>query len=69
MCIDVSHLVSVTLGDTDDQVVDESADSSESSNILTSTVVQLDVDDLLLWVGEVDCEMLKVLNELACPSN
>jgi len=68
MCVDVSHLVSVTLGDTDDQVVDESADSSESGDVLAGTMVQFDVDDILLWVREVDCQMLEVLYELACPS-
>lgn len=66
MCVDVSHLVLVTLGDTDDQVVDERADSSEGGDILSGTVVQFDVDDLLLWVREVDGQMLEVLYELAC---
>ncbi len=66
MCIDVSHLVSEALGDTDDQVVDECAHSSEGSDVLSGTVVQFDVDDILLWVGEVDCQMLEVLGELAC---
>lgn len=65
MCVDVSHLVLVTLGDTNDQVVDESADRSESGDVLSGTVVQFDVDDLLLWVREVDSEMLKVLHKLA----
>ena len=65
MCVDVSHLVSVTLGDTDDQVVDESADSSESGDVLAGTVVQFDVDDILLWVREVDGQVVKVLCELA----
>lgn len=65
MCIDVSHLVLVALGDTNDQVVDESADRSESGDVLSGTVVQFDVDDLLLWVREVDSEMLKVLHKLA----
>lgn len=65
MCVDVSHLVLVTLGDTNDQVVDKSADCSESGDILSSTVMQFDVDDLLLWVREVDCEMVEVLDKLA----
>jgi hypothetical protein len=65
MCVDVSHLVFEALGDTDDQVVDECADGSEGSDVLSGTVVQLDVDDILLWVGEVDSQMLEVLGELA----
>jgi len=67
MCVDVSHLVLVALGDTNDQVVDKSPDSSKSSDILASTVVQFDIDDILLWVGEVDGQMLEILNEFACP--
>jgi hypothetical protein len=66
MGIDVAHLVLEALGDTDDHVVDQSADGAESGDILASTVVQLNVDDILLWVGEVDCEMAQVLDELAC---
>lgn len=34
MGIDVSHLVLEALGDTDDQVVDERSDGSESGDIL-----------------------------------
>jgi hypothetical protein len=39
MCVDVSHLVLKALGNTDDQVVDEGSDGSESSNVLSSAVV------------------------------
>jgi hypothetical protein len=66
MGVDVSHLVLEALGDTDDQVLDESADSSESGDALAGTVVELNVDDILLWVGEVDCQVGEVLGELAC---
>jgi len=66
MCVDVSHLVLETLGNTNDQVVNESSDSTESGNVLSGTVVQFDLDDILLWVGEVDCQMAEVLGELAC---
>lgn len=48
MGIDVTHLVLEALRYTDDQVVDEGADGSESGDILTDTVVNLDVDDVLL---------------------
>lgn len=65
MCIDVSHLVLEALGDANDQIVDEGSDSSESSNILSRAVVEFDVDDILLWVGEVDCQVVQVLRELA----
>jgi hypothetical protein len=66
MGIDVSHLVQETLGDTDDQVVDQGSDCAESGDILAGTVVELNVDDIGLWVGEVDREMAQVLDELAC---
>lgn len=66
MGVDVSHLVLEALGDTDDEVVDEGTDSSESGDVLAGTVVELDVDDILLWVGEVDCQVGKVLGELSC---
>lgn len=65
MCVDVSHLVLEALGDTNDQVVDESSDSSEGSNVLSRAVVEFDVDDILLWVGEVDSQVVQVLRELA----
>ena len=66
MCIHISHLVLEALRDTNDQVVDECSDGSESSDILSGTVVQFDVDYILLGVREVDCQMAEVLRELAC---
>lgn len=69
MCVDISHLVLEALGDTNDQVVDESSDCAEGSDVLSGTVVQLDVDNILLWVGEVDGQVVEVLRELACKSS
>lgn len=68
MGVDVSHLVAETLGDTDDQVVDERADSSECGDVLAGSVVKLNVDLVLLWVGECDRQMAQVLCELATGS-
>jgi hypothetical protein len=65
MCVDVSHLVLEALGDANDQVVDESSDCSEGSNVLSRAVVEFDVDNIFLWVGEVDCQVVQVLRELA----
>lgn len=65
MCVDISHLVLEAPGDANDQVVDEGSDSSEGSNVLSRAVVELDVDDVLLWVGEVDSQVVQVLRELA----
>ena len=50
MGVDVSHLVLVALGHADDEVVDESTDGTQRSDILALAVVQLDIDDVLLWV-------------------
>ena len=69
MCVDISHLVLEALGDTDDQVVDEGSDCAEGSDVLSGTVVQFDVDNILLWVGEVDGQVVEVLRELACISS
>jgi len=66
MGVDVSHLVLETLGDTNDQVVNECTDRPEGSDVLSGTVVQFDVDDIFLGVREVDCQMAEVLGELAC---
>lgn len=44
MGIDVSHLVLVTLGDTSDHVGNKGLDSSKSSNVLSVTVVDSDLD-------------------------
>lgn len=65
MCVDVAHLVLEATGDTDDQVVDESADSAESSDSLASTVVQLNRDDVLLGAAEGNSDVRQVLHELA----
>jgi len=65
MCVHISHLVLETLGNTNDQVVDESSDCAEGGDVLAGTVVQLDVDNILLGVREVDCQVVEVLGELA----
>lgn len=66
MGVDVSHLVLETLGDTGDQVLDDGADGTESGDILTVAVVDLDGDGVLLGVAEVDSQVTEVLGELAC---
>lgn len=65
MCVHISHLVLVTLGDANDQVVDESADGSESGDVLAVAVVEFDVDDVLRWVREGNRQMTQVLRELS----
>jgi hypothetical protein len=69
MGIDITHLVLEAFCNTNNQVVDESSDCSESSDVLSCAVVEFDVDDILLWVREVDCQMVEVLCELAYFSN
>jgi len=65
MGVDVSHLVLKSLRDANDQVVDQGSHCAKSSDILACAVVKLNVDDVLLRVGEVDCEMAEVFAELA----
>lgn len=45
MCVHISHLVLVALGNADDQVVDDSLDSAQRRDILARAVVDLDLDD------------------------
>lgn len=63
MGVDVAHLVLVALGDTDDHVVDESADGTESGDVLAGTVVHLNGDDVLLGVRERDGQVREILLE------
>jgi hypothetical protein len=65
MGIDVSHLVFEALRDTDNQVVNQGSDCAESSDILASAVVQLNIDDVFLWVRKIHREMTEVLAKLA----
>ena len=63
--VDVSHLVLVALRYADDQVVDVGTDGSEGGDVLAGAVVDLDVDDILLGLGEVDSQVAQVLGKLA----
>ena len=54
MCVDVSHLVSESLGDADDQILNDGSDRAERGDILADTVVELDDDDVLLGVRKAD---------------
>lgn len=63
MRIDVSHLVLVTLGDTGDQVGNQGLDSSQSSNVLSVTVVDGDLDSSVGNLGEGNVNVLQVLDQ------
>ena len=65
MGVYVTHLVLETLGNTDDHVVDERAHSSEASDLFAYSMVELNLNDVLLGTSETDGEMAKVLDELA----
>ena len=65
MGVDVSHLVLEALCHTDDQVVDDGADSSEGGDVLADTMVDLDRDGVLLGNGEVDGQVAEILDQLA----
>lgn len=66
MGVDVAHLILESAGDTDDQVVDDGPDSAESSNGLTSSMVNLDSNGVLLWAAEADRKVGEVLDQLSC---
>jgi hypothetical protein len=66
MGVDVAHLVLEALGDADDQVVDDGADSTEGSDIFAVAVVDLNRDLVLLGLTEVDSQVTEVLAELSC---
>ena len=65
MCIrdSISHLVTVTLGDTSDQVVDQRLNGSQSSNVLSVTVVNGDLDQLGTDSREGNIDVLQVLEK------
>lgn len=69
MSIDVSHLVLVSPGDTGHQVLDDGLDGSEGSDILSRSVVDFDLDDLLalmvLGEGEGDGDVREILGQFA----
>ena len=54
MSVHISHLISVTFCDTDDQVVDDGLDCAEGSDILADAVVEFDIDGGLGRTGEAD---------------
>jgi hypothetical protein len=60
-----NSLVEVALGDTNDQVVDQGADGAQRSDALARAVVELDLDQAGLGVGEADSQVTEVLGELA----
>lgn len=65
MGVDVTHLVLVALGDTNDQVVDQGADGTEGGDILALAVVNLDADNVLAGLREGDGDVVKALSELS----
>jgi hypothetical protein len=65
MGVDVTHLVLEALGNTNDHVVDERTDSTESGDVLAGTVVHLDLDGGGIGLLERDGQVTKVLLESA----
>lgn len=64
MGIDISHLVLVALGDTSDQVSNQRLDSSQSSNVLSVTVENDDLDSSVRQLLESNIDVLQVLGQL-----
>ena len=57
MSINVTHLVKKSTGNTNDQVIDESPDSSKSGNAFASTMMKLNGDDILPGPAKGDSDM------------
>lgn len=66
MGVDVAHLVLEATGDTDHQVVEDGTDGTEGSDGLAVTVVDLDLDDVLLGALEGNGQVGQILDQLAC---
>lgn len=64
MGVDVSHLVLVTLGNTGHQVRNQRLDSSQSSDVLSVTVKNDDLDSPVRHLLESDIDVLQVLGQL-----
>lgn len=65
MGVDVSELVEVALGDTDDEVVKERPHGSESGNIFPGAVVDKNGEGVGLGLGEGDRDVAQVLGKLS----
>ena len=65
MSVHVTHLILESLGDSNNQVVDKGLNSTQSSDILARAMVHLDVNNILVWVGEANRKVLAVLHKLA----
>jgi hypothetical protein len=62
MSVNVTQLVLETLGDTDNHVVDQRADSTDTGNVLTETVVDNETD-LGTNNGDFNVQVTEVLGE------
>jgi hypothetical protein len=54
MRVNVSHFVPKSTRNTDDQVVNQRFDGSESSHVLSCAMMELDIYDILRGMGEAD---------------
>ena len=54
MRIDISHLVFEPFRNTEDEIVDDCLDCAEGSDVLTSAMVEFNVDGGLRRTGEAD---------------
>jgi hypothetical protein len=61
MRIDVTHLVLETLGDTSDHVVDKRADSTDTGNVLATTMVDNKLELVLTSKLDFNVQVTEVL--------
>jgi hypothetical protein len=65
MCVDVSHLIFVTLCDADDEVVDDGLDRTEGSDIFAAAVVDLDCDSVFAGERKADGEVRQIFRKFS----
>lgn len=66
MCINITHLITEAFCYSNNHIVDDCSDGAEGRDIFSATMVELNVDDVLLWVGKGDRKVSQVFGEFAC---
>ena len=69
MCINIAHLITKAFCYSNNHIVDDCPDGAESRDIFSGAMVKLNVDDVLLWLGEGDGKVAQVFGEFAWHSS
>jgi len=66
MCINIAHLIAESFCYPKNHVIDDCSDGAKRSDGLPDSMVELNIDDVLLWVRKGDGKMAQVFGEFAC---